>query len=63
MWISKWKGVITEAALKPVHEILLRTSVDTAVHGNSSKTSELQLWGEQRSQAEWEWLPAVIRHN
>lgn len=46
MWISKWKGVITESALKPVHEILLRSSVDTAVHGNSSRTSELQLWGE-----------------
>lgn len=46
MWNSEWKGVITVAALKPVHEILLRSSVDMAVHGNSSRTSELQLLDE-----------------
>lgn len=42
----KWKGVITVATLKSVHEMLLRSSVDMAVHGNSSRTSELQLLGE-----------------
>lgn len=46
MWNSKWKGVITVAALKSVHEILLRSSVDMAMHGNSTRTSELQLLGE-----------------
>lgn len=46
MWNSKRKPVITVAALKRVHEILLRSSVDMAVHGNSSRTSELQLLGE-----------------
>lgn len=46
MWNSKWKGVITVAALKSVHEILLRSSVDMAMHDNSTRTSELQLLGE-----------------
>lgn len=46
MWSSKWKGVITVAALERVHEILLRSSVAVAVHGNLSRTSELQLLGE-----------------
>lgn len=40
---SKWKGVITVTALKHVHEILLKIQVDMAMHGNSTRASELQL--------------------
>lgn len=52
MWNSKWKGVITVTALKCIHTILLKISVDMAMHGSSSRTSELQLLGEQKSHAE-----------
>lgn len=46
MWNSNWKGVVTVTALKCKHTILLKISEDMAMHGNSSRTSELQLLGE-----------------